>query len=166
MRRTSRFFSAIRSINSVFLYAIPWMFYCIILILEILKSWIIGGRLIGLWFYIFWSFISWFFSLSSCPHLAVETGGSIRFLFLFWILVGSLKMLGGRLRTGELMFVVSLAAAPPTRRYCFMTSFNCVSVSKTYLAGHCSSIIFEHFSFCLFSLDFYESRWFFFFESQ
>ena len=36
----------------------------------------------------------------------------------------------------------------------------------TCLAAHWTFIIFVNFSFCLFSRDFYESRWLFFFEGQ
>ena len=53
-----------------------------------------------------------------------------------------------------------------TRRYRFMASFQCVSVSKTCLAAHRSFIIIVNFNFCLFSRETFESRWFFFFESQ
>ena len=67
---------------------------------------------------------------------------------------------------GALIFAVSLTAAPCTRHYRSMASFHCVSVSKKCLAAPWSFIIFEKFSFCLFSRDFYESRGFFWFESQ
>ena len=50
-----------------------------------------------------------------------------------------------------LIFVVSLAAAPCTRRYRFIAYFHCVSVSKTCLAARWSFVILENFSFCLFS---------------
>ena len=47
----------IRSINSAILYETPWLFLCMMLVLELLKTWICGGRLIELWSYICWHFI-------------------------------------------------------------------------------------------------------------
>ena len=96
-----------------------------------------------------------------------------RFLFLFWILGSFFRMLGGRLRSGciwlqcagALILVVSLVAALCRRRYRFMAFFHNVSVSKTCPSAHWSFIIFENFRFCLFSRNFYEPRWFFFWKS-
>ena len=49
--------------------------------------------------------------------------------------------------TGALIFIVSLAAAPCTRRYCFMAYFRCVSIFKTCFAAHRSFKIFKTFVF-------------------
>ena len=68
--------------------------------------------------------------------------------------------------TGTLVFVVTLTAAPRTRCYCFTASFHCVLISKACLAAHWSFIIFVNLIFCLSSRDFYESRWFVFYDSQ
>ena len=60
--------------------------------------------------------------------------------------------------TGALIFVESLVATPRTCCYCFTASDHCVPISKTFHAAHYSFIIFVNFSFCLFSMDFYDSR--------
>ena len=49
--------------------------------------------------------------------------------------------------TTAFIFVVSLAAAPRTRRSYFTASFHCMSVSKTCLAAQWSFKISAHFSF-------------------
>ena len=67
---------------------------------------------------------------------------------------------------GAPIFVVSLVAAPRTLGYCFTTSVHCVPLVKTLLAAHWSFISFVNFVFRLFSLDYYEIQWFFFFESK
>ena len=67
---------------------------------------------------------------------------------------------------GALIFVVSLVAAPRTRRYRFTASVYHVLIFNTLLAAHWSFIILVSFSFTLFSRDSYESQWLFFFESQ
>ena len=54
--------------------------------------------------------------------------------------------------TGALFFIVSLAAAPCTRRYRFMASFRCMSIFKTCFAAHWSFKIFESFRLCSCSL--------------
>ena len=38
--------------------------------------------------------------------------------------------------TGALILVVSLVAAPRTRRYCFTPSFYCVPIFETLLPAH------------------------------
>ena len=44
MQRTSGFPLDIRCTISLFLFAIPWMFHCIVVLLEILKTWICVGK--------------------------------------------------------------------------------------------------------------------------
>ena len=67
---------------------------------------------------------------------------------------------------GALIFVLSLNAAPRTRRYCFTALFHCVYISKTWLAVLYTFIIFVNSSCCLFSRELDESLWLFFFESK
>ena len=57
-------------------------------------------------------------------------------------------------------------SAPLWQRCCFKAHFHYVPISVTCLATHLSFEIFLNFSFCLFFRDLFESRWFFFFESQ
>ena len=49
--------------------------------------------------------------------------------------------------TGTFIFVVSLVAAPCTRRYCFTTSVRCLPIVKTF-----SSLIFPNIRKLLFLL--------------
>ena len=79
MQGTSGFSLAIMSSNSYFLFAIIWMFHCTIFAFEMLKPWICGGRLLGLWFYICWSFIFLVFSLLCHLRLPVGRAGSFYF---------------------------------------------------------------------------------------
>ena len=94
-----------------------------------------------------------------------------RFTLEYWAvprecLVNCFAVAASDFGTGALISVVSLVAAPHTRRYFFTVSFHCVPMSNTLLAAHWSFLIFVSFSFCLFSQDFYESWGFFFFENQ
>ena len=82
--------------------------------------------------------------------------GCGRLLLLFWILGSSMRMLGvfsavaaSDFGAGEFIFVVSSAAAPCTRRYCFLPSFHCVPISRTCLTALWSFMILIHFSFLL-----------------
>ena len=89
MQKTSGFYLAIMSTIPWLFFVIPWMFHCMMFVLEMLKSWICGGRLLGFWFYIYWSFISLIFSLFFRLQLAVGRAGSFSFcLFLQYSIRG------------------------------------------------------------------------------
>ena len=64
---------------------------------------------------------------------------------------------------GAQVSVVSLAATPRTRRYCFMACFHCMSISKTCLVAHCYSVFacffFSGISMNLGGFFFFESQW-------
>ena len=64
MRGASGFSLDIRSTTYAFLFVFAWMFHCMIFVPEMLKSWVCGGRFIGICCY-----ICWLFNLLLFPHL-------------------------------------------------------------------------------------------------
>ena len=66
------------------------------------------------------------------------------------------------LGTGVPNFVVFLVPAPRTRRICFQYIFTVCPFFKTFLAASWPFINILDFSFCVFSRDFHDYRWFFF----
>ena len=72
MQRAPGFYLDIRSVKSDFFFAIPWLFHGMIFILEMLRSWIYGWRLIGILFQICWSFIFLLVSLLRCNQLGTS----------------------------------------------------------------------------------------------
>ena len=60
--------------------------------------------------------------------------------------------------TGALIFILSLAAAPCTRRYRFMATFRCVFIFKTRFGAHWSFKIFVLLAFLRSSFFFKVSR--------
>ena len=113
------------------------------------------------------------FSVCSVVLVRVLLFGSGRFVFLFGILGSSLRLLGGLLRSCSIRLRYWCTYLCRVFGSCnshtsplFHGIFDCVSIFKTRFAAQEFFIVFVSFILCLFSWDFYESWWVFFFESQ